>query len=270
MLNHRHHARCGHFQEASGGARPFAFSSTARQFERDRPFLVRHLALDLSLDVAKKSVSGTATIDVARIDPKAETIPFDAIGFDLKGVKVDAKAVTAKYDGRTISVPVPKEAKSASVAISYTATPRRGLYFLEPDEHYPERPRQVWSQCQEEDARHFLPCHDKPHVKMTTEIKARVPNGWTVLSNGKLEAKDTPKDGLWSFHWKMSDPHASYLLTLVAGEFVELTADADGVPLAYLVPKPRKEDGERTFARTPDMIRHFGALLGVPYPWNKY
>ena len=86
--------------------------------------------------------------------------------------------VAAKYDGRTISVPISPQAPSASVAITYSATPRRGLYFLEPDEHYPERPRQVWSQCQEEDARHFLPCHDKPHVKMTTEIKARVPNGW--------------------------------------------------------------------------------------------
>ncbi len=278
-LSHRHHARCGHLQAehaehleggAGAAARPFAFASTARQFERDRPFLVRHLALDLTLDVEKKSVSGKATVDVARIDPKATQIKFDAIGFDLGGVEVDGKAVNAKYDGRTIDVPLPASTDKAQIEIRYTATPRRGLYFLEPDEHYPERPRQVWSQCQEEDARHFLPCHDKPHVKMTTELAVRVPNGWTVLSNGRLAIKDTPEKGPWFFHWKMTEPHASYLLTLVAGEFAELTAKAGDVPLSYLVPKGREGDGARTFARTPDMVTHFGKLVGVDYPWNKY
>ena len=42
------------------------------------------------------------------------------------------------------------------------------------------------------------------------------------------------------------------------------------VPLTYLVPKGREEDGRRTFARTPDMVAYFSELTGVPYPWNKY
>jgi aminopeptidase N len=279
-LSHRHHARCGHLQAehaehaallgSGAAARPFAFASTGRQFERDRPFLVRHLALDLTLDVEKKSVSGKATVDVARIDPTATQIKFDAIGFELAGVTVDGESVSTKYDGRTIDVPLAASADKAQIEIRYSATPRRGLYFLEPDEHYPDRPRQVWSQCQEEDARHFLPCHDKPHVKMTTELAVRVPNGWTVLSNGRLVAKDTPQAGLWFFHWKMTEPHASYLLTLVAGEFAELTATAGEVPISYLVPKGREADGLRTFGRTADMVTYFGKLVGVDYPWNKY
>ncbi len=155
----------------------------------------------------------------------------------------------------------------------------------------PDRPHQVWSQCQEEDARHWLPCHDKPHVKMTTEIAVRVPNGWTALSNGALVEKSTPRSGAWRFHWKMDAPHPSYLLTLVAGEFDELEETArrggslggaektkgkgnggarETVPLSYLVPKGRIEDGLRTFARTPNMVEYFGVLTGTPYPWNKY
>src|SRR5262249_17955297 len=64
--------------------------------------------------------------------------------------------------------------------------------------------------------------------------------------------------------------HASYLITLVAGEFTVQEADANGVPLTYWIPKGREEDGERTFEKTPEMVKHFGALFGVPYPWNKY
>jgi len=68
----------------------------------------------------------------------------------------------------------------------------------------------------------------------------------------------------------MTEPHPSYLLTLVAGEFAELTAQAGKTPLVYLVPKGREADGERTFRRTPEMIQHFSELLGVPYPWSRY
>jgi aminopeptidase N len=73
-----------------------------------------------------------------------------------------------------------------------------------------------------------------------------------------------------NFHYRMEEPHPSYLFTLVAGEFACIEGDVDGLPVAYYVPKGREKDGKRTFSRTPDMIRSFGRLLGVPYPWNKY
>ncbi len=45
----------------------------------------------------------------------------------------------------------------------------------------------------------------------------------------------------------MTEPHSSYLLTLVAGEFAEIadTVDLGGrqVPIGYLVPKGREDDG---------------------------
>jgi aminopeptidase N len=282
-VQHRFNARCacvarggssesssvGRFEDSEG--RPFAFATSPRQYERDRPFLVDHLALDLALDVAKKSVKGSATLTVRRVDPDAESIQLDAIGFDISAVKVDGADVVHTYDGRIIGVPVGKAKEHAKITVKYSATPRRGLYFLEPDEFVSDRPRQVWSQCQEEDARHWVPCHDKPHVKMTTEIVVKVPNGWHALSNGDLLNKETPAaPAPWSFHYKMSDPHPSYLLTLVAGEFAELTAMAGKTPLAYLVPRGREADGRRTFERTPDMINHFGELLGVAYPWSRY
>ena len=105
---------------------------------------------------------------------------------------------------------------------------------------------------------------------MATEMVVHAPNGWRVLSNGVLVSSSEPASGNWTFHWQMNEPHASYLVTLVAGEF-DVTEDVSGaVPLSYLVPKGRKGDSARTFGRTPEMIAHFGELLGVPYPWNKY
>ncbi len=290
------HACCGRAQSseadhtyergeggASGSAgRPFAFASSPRHFERDRPFAIEHIALDLELDFPKKSIRGSASLTLRRIDPEAPSVELDGIGFTVASVAIDEKNVKYTYDGRRLVVDVPTGLERGTLLVTYSATPRKGLYFLEPDEHVPGRPRQAWTQCQEEDARHIFPCHDKPHVKMTTEVRIRVPAGFFVLSNGELAGRAPDEStGTEIFHWRMNDPHASYLVTIVAGEFavteeeVELPAVAGSsvrrvVPLTYLVPKGREEDSKRTFARTAEMVTYFSELTGVPYPWNKY
>jgi aminopeptidase N len=278
-LEHRVHARCGcasmgSAEHASGG-RPFVLASSVRHFERDRPFGIEHLALDVTLDVAARGIRASAALDIRRIDPMAGHLALDAVGFEIESVTLDAAPVTFAYDGRALRLPIDLAAATARVVVSYRATPRRGLYFLEPDEHYPERPRQVWSQCQEEDARHWIPCHDSPHAKMTTEIVARVPRGWYALSNGVLAEHHPGREGqLDVFHYRMTAPHASYLVTLVAGEFARMTdtarVGARDVPLAYLVPRGREDDGRRAFAQTPRMIEHFSEITGVEYPWSSY
>jgi aminopeptidase N len=279
-LEHRLHARCGCAAVGSveragaAGARPFSLATSTRHYERDRPFAVRHIVLDLTLDPPHKRVEGKATLEVRRADATADAIALDAVGFEVRAVSVDGTPSKWTYDGRVLSIPVALETDSASLRIEYRATPRRGLYFLAPDEHYPSRPRQVWSQCQEEDARHFIPCHDSPHTKMTTEMVARVPAGWYALSNGALVSTEKPARGPHVYHWKMSEPHSSYLITLVAGEFAEIADEVAlgprKVPVTYLVPKGSEDDARRAFGRTPEMIRYFSDICGLPFPWNKY
>ena len=294
-VDFRHdHARCAgahehsrdHSHEHAHGeqraaGRPFAFPSSPRHFERDRPFTIEHLALDLTLDFEKKSLRGSASLVLRRVDPDATVLELDAVAFTIDAVSIEGKDVKYTYDGRKLVVDVPPAFDHGKLEVTYAATPRKGIFFLEPDEHVPNRPRQAWTQLQEEDARHVFPCHDKPHVKMTTEVRVTVPAGFSVLSNGELAGKENGEGGAETFHWRMNDPHPSYLVTIVAGEFAVFgdrvtLAAAPGstvkreVPLTYLVPKGREEDGRRTFARTPDMVSYFSELTGVPYPWNKY
>jgi aminopeptidase N len=277
---HEHAHESTHERGAAG--RPFAFASSPRHFERDRPFAIEHIALDLVLDFPKKSIRGSAALTLRRIDPDATNVELDAVAFTIESVRVDGKDVKYTYDGRRLVVDVPVGLSHGTLAVAYAATPRKGFYFLEPDEHVPGRPRQAWTQCQEEDARHIFPCHDKPHVKMTTEARITVPAGFFVLSNGELAGREADVGASTeTFHWRMNDPHPSYLVTIVAGEFavteerVELppapgSTVRRAIPLTYLVPKGREEDSKRTFARTPDMVAYFSELTGVPYPWNKY
>src|SRR5260221_11003991 len=132
MPNHEQpDARCGCALSLGQGqaARPFAFASSPRHFERDRPYTVRHLALAIELDVPKKSLHATATLDVERVDGKATEIVLDAIGFVDVKVKVDGKNAAHAYDGKQLPSTLGK-AKQAKTSVTYAPTRARGTHFI--------------------------------------------------------------------------------------------------------------------------------------------
>ncbi|HEY4102684.1 MAG TPA: M1 family aminopeptidase [Polyangiaceae bacterium] len=277
QLGSRLHARCA----CSSAGSPFALAGTERQYERSRPFSIPHLFLDLALDFATKSVEGTAVLDFERVAQEADELELDAVGFTVESVRVHGGKgfddADFSYDGDRIVVRGLAGMKAGKVEVRYHATPRRGIYFLAPDAEVKDRPRQVWTQCQDEDARHFIPCHDKPHVKMTTELRVSVPKGLVALSNGELIESEKPAGKKpWTYHFRLDKPHPSYLLTLVAGDFAiiddrdAITGGPEKVPVRYYVPPARKKDTLRSFGETPRMIELFSRLTGVPFPWQRY
>ena len=276
-LASRLHSRCA----CSSAGSPFALAGTERKYERSRPFAILHLFLDLSLDFAERSVAGTATLDFTRSDPTKSELALDAVGFTIESVRVDVGKGFVdndfSYDGDTLLVRGLAGANAGKVEVRYRATPRRGIYFLAPDAKVKDRPRQAWTQCQDEDARHWIPCHDKPHVKMTTELRVSVPNGFVALSNGELVERETPAGKKpWLYHFRLDKPHPSYLLTLVAGNFsivedrAAVLENGSKVPVFYYVPPARKKDTARSFGETPRMIELFSRTTGVPFPWQRY
>jgi aminopeptidase N len=269
----RLHERCG-----CGAARsPFSLAGTERKYERSRPYRIDHLFVDLALDFDAKSVRGRAVLHFERVAPDADSLRVDAIGFTLSSVRVDdgggLKPAAHSYDGEVLELRGLPE--RGQLRIDYEATPKRGLYFLAPDEHVKNRPLQAWTQCQDEDARHFIPCVDKPHMKMTTELSATVPSGFQVLSNGELVSSETRGKGPWSYRFKLDQPHPSYLLTLVVGHF-DVVDDRPAkvgdkeVPIRYLVPVGQGGAATRSLGETPRMLEFFSRRFGVPFPWPRY
>ena len=276
-MTHRLHERCAGAGAASG---PFTLAGTERKYERSRPFRILHLALDLALDLEAKAVSGTATLDVERVAEDSEPLVLDAVGFQISSLRdltAGGAALEYVYDGERLEISGLGK-KETRIEVGYRAVPRRGLYFLAPDAEVKDRPVQVWSQCQDEDARHWFPCHDKPHVKMTTELAVRVPPGFVALSNGELIEAETPKARAkaWRYRFRLDQPHPSYLMTLVVGQFAVVEdraaelADGRRIPVFYYVPQARKADAKRSLGETPRMIELFSRLTGAPFPWPRY
>src|SRR5688572_1362020 len=77
------HAACASTAAGRGLRGTFAAPGTERKYERSRPFVLTHLALDLQLDLEQKSVGGSARLDFKRLAPAGQELSLDAVGFEL-------------------------------------------------------------------------------------------------------------------------------------------------------------------------------------------
>ena len=264
--------RAGSFSMAQE-KRLFPLPGDESHWPRDRVFDLRHVKLELALDVDNKRIGGTAHHTFALINDGVDVVEFDAAELQIGSVSLsDGTLLNYSHEDNKLQIELgsPREAgEELTVQIEYQCTPRRGLYFNAPNAAYPNRPRQVWTQGEDEDSRYWFPCFDSPNERFTSEIIVTVPKEWTTISNGKLLSVE--EDGpVKTYHWSQDKPHPTYLISLVAGEYTEISDQWNGVPILYYSPPGREEDTRRAFGKTPKMMQFFAEKIGIPYPWDKY
>src|SRR5688572_21981871 len=119
------------------GRMPFALPGTATRYVRDRDVDLRHVVLDLALDFEARSISGRATHVLKPLRPDVRHVRLDAVDLDVTEVRLNGTAVPFRNDGRQLAVDCGRhlrEGRDARLVIRYACTPRRGFYFVVPDE----------------------------------------------------------------------------------------------------------------------------------------
>jgi len=247
----------------------FAEESAPEQQPRDREFHVKHLRLEIQLDVPNRRVAGTSTLTLTPINDGLRRIELDAVDLAVKGMRGEGKALAFDHRDGKLAVALPKSYKAGqefTLAVRYEGKPRKGLFFIAPDKDYPKDQRMVWSQGESEDNKFWFPCYEAPNDKMTSEVIVTVPRGWTAVSNGRLVGVT----GGRTFHWRQDVPHSNYLIALAAAEFEVREEAWDGIPLQYYVPKGMAKHVPLAFGETKHMMGFFSRVTGVKYPYPKY
>jgi aminopeptidase N len=229
-------------------------------------FTITHMRLAIEPDLQERSISCDQKLSITILQD-TDTIELDAAELQIKSVsagsKLDFRGIDDKLAvklGRTM-----KEGSKIELAISYSAKPRQGFFFVAPDKHYPNKHLEAWTQGEATQANHWIPCIDHPQVKFSSEISVTVQAGFIAISNGKLQ-KVEQRGKKQVYHWSEANPHPAYLASVVVGKYAE-TKDGR---LQYYVPPERKLDAPRTFDQTPKMIKFFEEYLGTKYPYEKY
>jgi aminopeptidase N len=145
-----------------------------------------------------------------------------------------------------------------------------GLRFIKPTTEDASKPQQIWSQGESEYNHYWFPCYDHPNDFFTSEITATVEKPFSVISNGKLLDTKENKDGTRTFHWKIEQPHASYLTSIVVGEYVAVGGEYQGIPIVTNVYPNEVKEGKLISARLTEMVKFFSQKTGLKYPYAKY
>lgn len=260
------------------GTKKFALAGSKTHYAPSLAFTVSHMRLEIEPDLQARTIQAKQELEITAVQD-VDAIELDAAELDIKSVSAGGggggKKLVFRTIGDKLSIRLGKKleaGKEMVIAISYSAHPRKGLYFVGPDRHYPDKYLEIWSQGESVEAKHWFPCIDHPQVKFSSEITISAPEGYTALSNGKLlkiekeREKGKGKGKKWKFYWQESNPHPAYLTSMVVGKYVEINEGN----LYYYVPPEKAHDAKRSFDRTGEMVHFFEEYLGTKYPYAKY
>lgn len=244
-----------------------------RHYERDRRVDVKHLKLELTPDFKRQGMASIATLTFLPIAKPLDQLRLDAISLSIE--KVESSVPLEGWDNDdkqlvlTFKEALPVNQEAWVRITSSVEKPDHGLYFRTEAMGYPKGDDQLWTQGEPELHRHWFPGYDYPNERFTSEVICKVPEGMTVLSNGKLLSEKT-LDGATTFHWSQEKPHANYLISVVAGYFKKLEDNHGGTPLAFYTPPSEFNVAANSFHDTKRIMAFFEKEIGVPYPWDKY
>ena len=234
---------------------------------------VRHYTLEIDVDVPDNFITATTTL-------RAEaTQGLPAFNLDLHGLTVDQVTVDGapaafgrSGDELTITPTVPLPAGALfTTSVAYHGTPDP---LTDPAASFDtlgwkQEGDFIYVVSEPSGAMGWYPVNNHPLDKATYTLRVTVDEPYVVVGNGVLSAVADAGDKT-TYTWEMAQPMASYLATVLIGDFVEVEGkDAAGVPIRHYFPRARVEELAPQFANTGEMVDFYAELLG-PYPFAEY
>ncbi|MGH9772616.1 MAG: M1 family metallopeptidase, partial [Candidatus Acidiferrales bacterium] len=242
-------------------------------YARSRNYDLQNVRVHLWFDLDQRRIRGEADEHIAALRDNVAELKFDSVGLTIQGLTVDGMPTKFSTTANNLIIPLVHPARRGEehdIVIRYEGQPKKGLYFILPDKNYPEQPREIWTQGESEDTRYYIPIYDYPNDRTTSEMLLTVPASWITISNGRLMGVKSEADGTKTWDWKQSEPLSTYLISVVAGDFVQKEDSWRGIPLRYVVPRGQEYKIDSSFDHTKQMLDLFSEKLDVPYPWDQY
>jgi aminopeptidase N len=237
---------------------------------------VDHYLLDLDLDpvtgdlVATTTIEATATMNLDRFN-------LDFIGFEITSLLVNDRPAAHERQGSELVIDLPATVPSGTsftTTVAYAGRPQpvpsEAIAFGVGWQSTPSGHHYVVA---EPDAAHsWFPNNDHPRDKATYTFRITVPDAVIAAANGTLvETVATAGGSTWV--WEMRDPMASYLATIVVGDFDivddKASSEVAGVPVRNVLPEQLAAAPPVAVQRQGEMIAFLARLFG-PFPFATY
>jgi aminopeptidase N len=224
--------------------------------------------VSISYDPGTQHLDGDTTVTAAAT-ADLDKFNLDLMGLEVSAVEVDDKAARFERSGEHELVITP-EASIAKGATFRARVRYQGKPAQAKDGQLGVNGWQIatsggaFAAGEPHSATFWYPANDHPRDKATFKLTARVPTGWSVISNGREESSH--QDGTWTvFRWTEPNRIATYLTTVAIDKWTfERSSLPDGTPVvsAYA---PGAEDKKQVEKRLPEILAFLTEKFG-PYP----
>ncbi|WFE30605.1 M1 family metallopeptidase [Solwaraspora sp. WMMD791] len=228
--------------------------------------------LVLRYDPAARQLDGTATI-TATATMDLSRFNLDLAGLDVAAVDVDGRPAQHTRDGDELVVTPAAglpEGSAFTVVVDYGGRPEPLVSRDFGEGGFQVTDDGAIALGQPESASTWFPVNDHPSDKATFDLEIAVPDGLAALSIG-APGETTTADGWTTWRWSESTPLASYLTTLVIGDYRVESSTHAGRPMVIAVDADLPEGGtaEQAMARTGEIADYLETVFG-PYPVDAY
>lgn len=229
--------------------------------------------LELDIEPASNSLTAVMTMEAVALR-RLERFHLDFVGLEVDSVRVDGEeAGFDRQDAELIITPAraPETDQRFQTTIAYAGVPQpfssQALPF--PLAWRTNASGQIYVVSEPDGSRSWYPVNDHPRDKASYTFRITVPDEVVAAANGVL-VETSSGDGVTTYVFEAPEPMASYLVTLVVGDF-ELVTDTGprGLELRSYFPPDLATRVPEGFGRTPDMIRLLEDTFG-PYPFSTY
>ncbi len=237
---------------------------------------VTHYAIELAVDMARDTISGTTTIQAQAIQP-LRRFNLDFLGLTIDAIEVNARPAGFKRVGSELTLMPATPLASGqtfTVTVAYHGQPTP----VDDDPAVPHSYGAVgWRRLtpgvfiisEPSGAMSWYPVNNHPSDKATYAFTITVAKPYVVAANGLLIG-ERDHGATRTYLWAETKPMASYLATLAIAEFVVMTdVGPDGLPIRHYLPPHAPQSLLDALHETPAMLHFFTDLLG-PYPFETY
>ncbi|GDY30796.1 M1 family metallopeptidase [Gandjariella thermophila] len=230
-------------------------------------YLVADYQVAITYDPVSHHLAGDTVVS-GRTTQRLNRFNLDLTGLDVHAVTVDGRpAAFARSGDHELVVTPPRPLESGTpvrVEVRYAGIPKQIPALLGVGGWQISAGGGAFAAGEPHSATSWYPANDTPRNKATFHLSATVPDGWSVVSNGR-EQGTTSSGGWTTFRWAEDTPIATYLTTVAIDHWtLERSRLADGTPVvdAYA---PGAEDKRELETRLPEILDFLSSKFG-PYP----
>lgn len=235
-------------------------------------YKVEHVNLDLTVNFDLKEISGSATLDIKKLDSDSK----DPLILDSRALSISKVEAISEEGNHELSFNMGEEdshlgspinievGDATKVRISYKTSPQAsGVQWLTPEQTAGKKQPFLFTQAQAIHARSFVPLQDSPKARITYSATIHTPKDLRAVMSANNDP-DSQVDGEYQFEMPQAVP--SYLLALAVGD---LEFKAMGKRTGVYAEPSMLEAAAAEFEDTEAMLEATEKVFG-PYRWDRY